>query len=247
MSVFKRITRLLLFGFPLLAGLLGYVVFSQQEGRYYASLYLSRVEYRPFLLESWKKQGPGRGLSLLGQKVPQPIWEQSQEVSRLLSAKSLGSNWTDKELRDLSLYIVMKANDYNLSPLFVLSLIEVESQFQNSAVSARGARGLMQLMPATAQGLAEEFGLHWKGEDSLNDPKVNIDLGLRYVQALRSKFDKPEYVLTAYNIGPGALEKKLKKGETLPTGYYRRVMKVMKGYHRASPQARPLTANSQWL
>jgi len=128
----------------------------------------------------------------------------------------------------------MKSREYDLSPMLVLSLIEVESRFRNRAVSPRGARGLMQLMPETAVGLANEFGVAWKNADDLADPKLNIDLALRYLKSLKGMFDSPEHVLTAYNMGPAALQKMLKSGEKPSLGYYKKVMKAMKGYQKAA-------------
>jgi soluble lytic murein transglycosylase-like protein len=104
----------------------------------------------------------------------------------------------------------------------------------------------MQLMPDTAEGLASEFGVKWKGADDLADPKLNIDLAMRYLKALKGMFDKPEHVLTAYNMGPYALQKMLKNGEKPGLAYYHKVMRAMKGIKR---EARNDDGNStaKWL
>ena len=86
---------------------------------------------------------------------------------------------------------------HGLSPRLVAAIIEAESEFNPRAVSRRGARGLMQLMPATAQSLDVE--------DSF-DPLENIDGGVRHLRRLMDRFhgDLP-LVLAAYNAGEGTV------------------------------------------
>lgn len=242
MKLWQRITRGILL---VIIVTLPAVWFFSYEERSYAALYLSRSDYRPFLLDNWKKQGKGPSVFGLKDKVPQSLWDESVAVSRLIALRAEPGDWTEKQIRELSLYIVMKSREYDLSPMLVLSLIEVESKFRNRAVSPRGARGLMQLMPDTAASLANELGVRWRGADDLADPKLNIDLALRYLKSLKGMFDSPEHVLTAYNMGPGALQKILKNGEKPSLGYYKRVMKAMKGYQRAAQNDSDTSA--KWL
>jgi soluble lytic murein transglycosylase len=183
---------------------------------------------------------------LINEKVPQSLWDESVNVSRLIALRAQPGDWTEKQIREIALYIVMKSREYDLSPMLVLSLIEVESRYRNWAVSPKGARGLMQLMPETAAGLASEFGVKWRGADDLADPKLNIDLALRYLKALKGMFDTPEHVLTAYNMGPYALQKMLKSGEKPSLGYYKKVMKAMKGYQREARNDAPEKL-AKWL
>lgn len=152
--------------------------------------------------------------------------------------------WSKDQIRDLSQFILLKSQQYNISPLLVVSLIEVESQFQAGALSPRGAMGLMQVMPSTAAFLASG------DPGDLNDPKVNIEYGLRYVKKLSSRFQKPEHVITAYNIGPAALARKLKKGEVVSLRYYQKVMEAMQNYKKLPTAKRqPPAANGSrsWL
>lgn len=86
---------------------------------------------------------------------------------------------------------------YNVSPDVVAAVIEAESEFNPRAVSRRGARGLMQLMPKTAKTL---------GVDDPFDPKENIEAGVRHLRALMDRFgDNLPLVLAAYNAGEGAV------------------------------------------
>jgi soluble lytic murein transglycosylase-like protein len=90
------------------------------------------------------------------------------------------------------------ADKYGLPRRLVRSVISVESDFQPLAVSPKGAIGLMQLMPATAQAL---------GADP-RDPAQNVDAGTRYLRDLLEKYDGGLWhALAAYNAGPGAVDK----------------------------------------
>jgi soluble lytic murein transglycosylase len=83
----------------------------------------------------------------------------------------------------------------------VLGITRQESSFDPSARSGSGARGMMQLMPATAQGVARRAGLGW---GSLEDPDFNMRVGSAYLGQLVDQFSG-SYVLAtaAYNAGPG--------------------------------------------
>jgi soluble lytic murein transglycosylase len=83
----------------------------------------------------------------------------------------------------------------------VLGITRQESSFDPSARSGSGARGMMQLMPATAQGVARRSGLGW---GSLDDPDFNMKVGSAYLGQLVDQFSG-SYVLAtaAYNAGPG--------------------------------------------
>lgn len=89
----------------------------------------------------------------------------------------------------------------NVDPLVVLSLIRQESAFNESARSVAGARGLMQLMPATARQLQRNVRVH-----QLNQPSLNIRLGTRYLSRLLKNYDGDLIdTLSAYNAGQGNL------------------------------------------
>jgi soluble lytic murein transglycosylase len=81
-------------------------------------------------------------------------------------------------------------------------MIGIESSFKNSSVSERGAKGLMQLMPYVAEGMAQELGIEWTGDHNLFDPVTNVKLGIYYLTRLTNDFKNPGLALTAYNYGP---------------------------------------------
>jgi soluble lytic murein transglycosylase-like protein len=89
------------------------------------------------------------------------------------------------------------AQKYGLPPSLVRSVMKAESAFRAEAVSSKGAIGLMQLMPATA----ETFGANPL------DPAQNVDAGARYLRDLLEKYNGGlRHALAAYNAGPGAVE-----------------------------------------
>ncbi len=90
------------------------------------------------------------------------------------------------------------ADKYNLPRVLIHSVMAAESGFQTQAVSPKGAIGLMQLMPATAQ---------WLGVDP-KDPAQNVEGGTRYLRDLLLEYNgQLWHALAAYNAGPGAVAK----------------------------------------
>jgi len=96
-------------------------------------------------------------------------------------------------------YITNSATRHGLDPLLVYSIMHQESSFKQRAISPKGARGLMQLMPATAV----RFGV-----TNIFDPRQNIDAGARYMRWLLNRFDgNLSLALAGYNAGEGAVDK----------------------------------------
>jgi soluble lytic murein transglycosylase-like protein len=79
----------------------------------------------------------------------------------------------------------------------VSAVIEVESAYRSRAVSPKGARGLMQVMPATGR----QYGAL-----DLFDPKVNVEAGVQHLKKLLSRYDLP-LALAAYNAGEAAVNR----------------------------------------
>jgi len=95
--------------------------------------------------------------------------------------------------------IMEAAAKYNVDPSLIKAVIHTESSFRADAESSSGAKGLMQLMDGTAQGL---------GVSDSFDPRQNIDGGTRYLSYLIRKYDGNENVaLAAYNAGPGRVDR----------------------------------------
>ena len=120
--------------------------------------------------------------------------------------------------------ILVESQKYGYDPLFLTALIITESSFYNWAKSNRGARGLMQLRPATAIALASETQVKWRGNRTLFDPEKNIALGAYYLNKMVSRFGNLTLALEAYNHGPSRLSKYLRKGYQ-PKSYSKKVLK----------------------
>jgi soluble lytic murein transglycosylase len=100
--------------------------------------------------------------------------------------------------------VLARAQEYQLDPLYVASLIRQESSYDVTALSFAGARGLMQLMPATAQDVAGRLGLSGYQLSDLYRPIVNVEMGSFYLGSTRD-FLGGDVVgaLLGYNAGPG--------------------------------------------
>ncbi|MDQ6981419.1 MAG: transglycosylase SLT domain-containing protein [Mariprofundus sp.] len=97
---------------------------------------------------------------------------------------------------------VMKAaQETGLMPSSIWSIIRQESAFNQQAVSYVGAKGLMQLMPKTARGVARKLGLG-KAPPQLFSPEVNIRLGASYLAEQKARFGNLALASAAYNAGP---------------------------------------------
>jgi soluble lytic murein transglycosylase-like protein len=97
----------------------------------------------------------------------------------------------------LHFHIKEVATRYDVSEDLIAAIIEIESQFNPRAVSRRGARGLMQLMPATAARL---------GVGNPFDPRENIEGGVRHLRRLLDRFDNDlPLALAAYHAGEQAV------------------------------------------
>lgn len=101
-------------------------------------------------------------------------------------------------------YILKEVEKRNL-PKEIAYLPVIESNFQQHAVSNKGARGLWQLMPATAK----QYGL--KDPAQISDVKASTDAALTYLEYLHKKFNKDwTMALAAYNAGEGRVSKAIK-------------------------------------
>lgn len=98
--------------------------------------------------------------------------------------------------------VLREAQRAQLPPSLVAAVILQESEFPPAACSAVGARGLMQLMPETAEWIHQALELR-SGKPDLLEPTTNVRLGSTYLSYLRERFEGQDVaVLAAYNAGP---------------------------------------------
>ena len=128
-------------------------------------------------------------------------------------AAQLAADAAEAPARDLARYPVPRLQPeggYRIDPALLYAVALQESHFDAGAVSPAGARGLMQLMPATARFLTQDPGLGGEGARRLHDPALSLELGQRYLHHLaRHEGIEGNLVrlLAAYNAGPGNLLK----------------------------------------
>lgn len=93
------------------------------------------------------------------------------------------------------------ARKTGLDASLLLAVIREESLFDPDARSIAGALGLMQLMPQTAQRVAQSAGIPYKSADDIYQPRTNIMLGAAYLKSLVAEFGGIPYAIAAYNAG----------------------------------------------
>ena len=121
-------------------------------------------------------------------EAPAPV----AETPAVAAAQPVAAPKTPRELVDAA------ARKNGLPPNFVHSVVAAESGYKTEAVSPKGAVGLMQLMPATAQ----TYGVN------AHDPSQNVEAGAAYLRELLIKYNgDARLALAAYNAGPGAVSK----------------------------------------
>jgi len=109
------------------------------------------------------------------------------------------------------------ANEYGLDPILLMAIARRESAFNPHAKSPVGARGLMQMMPATARQVAKEKDVAFSDTDELLDYQVNIPLASYYVRSLVDKYQGNLIAaLAGYNAGPNKVDRWL---EDAPVTY----------------------------
>ena len=125
--------------------------------------------------------------------------------------------------------IAREARRAGFSPELVLAVIRVESGGDPFAVSAKGALGLMQLRPRTAEAVARGIGVQWSGPVTLFDPVANVRLGVAYLERLRARYGSLSIALAAYNWGPTRVSEMLRRSEPIPAAYSQRVFEACRG------------------
>ena len=127
-----------------------------------------------------------------------------------LKASIYGKAWNMLKLRfptPLLDYYKSISRDTGVSLSFLYAISRQESALNPSAISPVGARGMMQLMPATASLVAKKYNIPYKSPDQLLEPKLNISLGAHYLEKLQGEYDDNRVLAAvAYNAGPHRVE-----------------------------------------
>lgn len=100
------------------------------------------------------------------------------------------------------------ADKHGLDPIMLMSLARQESAMDSEARSPVGARGIMQIMPATASYTAKKYQISYNGADDLFEVGKNIEIGSHYLNGLLEKYDNNRiFAFAAYNAGPHRVDR----------------------------------------
>jgi soluble lytic murein transglycosylase len=186
-----------------------------------------------FVLMSHDSQPKADSEPVWVQEVPRP---QPKELVRIYSiVRHHRPDISETEAWRLSEVIWDESSGYGLDPMLVLAVIDVESKFQYEAVSPAGARGIMQILPYVGKFLLQEIGWHHASSsrpfrpEFLDDPVLNIKLGVYYLHDLRKNFRNLSHALTAYNIGPTETKNRLDNDLEISDKY---ATAVLTAYHK---------------
>lgn len=121
------------------------------------------------------------------------------------------------------------SRQYGIDYRLILALMKVESNFQHDVVSRMGARGLLQIKPSFAKFVAQDIGIEWDGNQTIDDPGNNIRIGVRVLSELVHRFNDVTTALRAYNMGPERTRGLSPEKMNSPRGFPGRVLRE---YHK---------------
>ncbi len=143
--------------------------------------------------------------------------------------------------------IQQAAEEYQVNPYWIIAIAKCESDFDPEATSSAGAIGIMQMMPETAEDIAN-LGLvdvEKYPPDELTDPEVSINYGTAYLRYLVERYHEMDPAITAYNAGLGNVDEWLEEGDDIrdniefeeTSNYLRSVHRAKEAYERLYPDA----------
>jgi len=175
---------------------------------------------------AWYRRGP---LSVFVERARIDHIEREEIAGSGSDSSKKGRGWTTGNAKIDGL-IKQNGAKHGVDPYLIFCVMEQESHFNARALSPKGARGLMQLMPGTAA----RFGIRRP-----SDPAQNIAGGTRYLKQLMGQFNgRIDLVLASYNAGEGAV---MKFGRNVPPYRETRayVKRISYRYHRVKPTTPP--------
>ena len=188
---------------------------------------------RPGLIRAFELHAVGLPL-LARREWTRALQGTSQATQQIAAALANRQGWYDRAVFTLSsgdalrMYelrfplasedgLVQQARLAGIEPAWAYGILRAESAWMSDARSSANARGLMQLLPATAEQVARREGLPWAGGDSLYDPATNIALGTRYLAHMAERYNgSPWLASAAYNAGPNRVDQWLDARNQLP-------------------------------
>jgi soluble lytic murein transglycosylase-like protein len=163
--------------------------------------------------------------------IPRPVDPLAGQVLERMSSLPV------EEALELAAVVRDESASAGLDPVLVLAVIGVESGWEPGAVSAKGARGLMQLRPLALQTEEQEAGI---APGDVHDPVHNVRMGIRYLARMAASFGDLDLALVAYNSGPTRTLSALLAVEDMPDSmlaYARKVRREERRIRRSLPTA----------
>ena len=171
--------------------------------------------------------------------APKP---RSRDLVRIYSiVKAHRPEIRDGEAWQIAETILEESSKRKLDAFLISAVIQVESGFQHTAVSPSGARGLMQIMPETGRALTRALRHEMGVRDAafkpewLDNPFVNIRLGVYYLHDLKKQFRDLNLALTAYNFGPAEIQNRLENNLELSSEYAGNVLQAYRNLKSKHP------------
>lgn len=159
-------------------------------------------------------------------QVPEPPPDPEATALVLRHLRSRPTGLSEAELEPLAHTVVREARRHDFDPLLVVAVMHIESRFNTYAVSPVQALGLMQVLPSTGREVAHQIGIPWRGPQTLFDPHANVRIGVAYLRFLTDRYGSVATALSAYNWGPGRIDRRLRRGMPLPMVYANSVLEV---------------------
>ena len=152
---------------------------------------------------------------------------QAADIFAALKANDVRLN--NASIWKLAKSIQEESERQSLDPMLVLAVIKVESQFDHRAVSAKGARGLMQIQPVAVNAVLQDADVRDRNAaKKIDDPIINVKIGTAYLKHLKEMFGDLTLALIAYNWGPTRLRQKLTAKEAVPLAYVQKVLSAQR-------------------
>jgi len=190
----------------------------QQQDRFQVVAELLAINRKPEAQKQWWFAVTGMDKHNL--TIAAKLAQQWQLPAIAIFSIAKANDWDDIDLRFPLYYaerIQNSAAEQQLDPALIFGLIRQESAFDELADSSAGAKGLMQVMPKTAEQIAQDLQQPWSGETSLFNPDLNIKYGSYYYKKLLNQFNGyPLLATAAYNAGANRVKRWLPERNTLP-------------------------------
>lgn len=144
------------------------------------------------------------------------------EITQFLKEKRVALS--ERRQKAMAETIYTESEKYDVDYRLVLAIIKVESNFRPHVTARDGSRGLMQLQPSLARGIARKNGEPYKNANALNEPETNIRYGTYHIGHLVKNYENLNAALHVYNAGVRNARRRLKEEGTPDTPFTRKVL-----------------------